>query len=685
MIKKIRTGLAGAGYVATHHARAVRDLPFVELAGVTDRDPARAKALGEKFGVPAFGSLQEMKAASPDVIHVLTPPESHCELTLEALGMGCHVFVEKPMAETAAECDEMIEAARRAGRIVSVNHSARFDPVVLQAAELVKKGVLGDLLAVHFIRSSDYPPYAGGPLPAPFRQGSYPFRDLGVHGLYLIELFLGPAEDLRVRAYETGRDPLLTFDEWRVEVECKNGTGHMFLSWNARPIQNELLIHGTRGVLHVDCFLQTCELSGTMPGPKQIGMVVSGTRNAMRKTFRVPWNMVRFATGKLKPSPGIYRGVQDFYQALQSGQPVPVPAAEGREAIAWVEKASQEADAAKERKLKAQLSPKLEPARILVTGGAGFLGSALVARLRERGEPLRLLLRRPPAAGTPADPNAAGGAISVVYGSLGQPEIVDAAMQGIETVYHVGAAMKGGRQEFEQGTIWGTRNVIDACLKHGVKRLVYVSSLSVMDHAGHRTGDAVKEDSRQEPYPERRGAYTQSKLDAERMVVQAAQEKGLPAVVVRPGQIFGPGAEGVTPNGVIGIAGLWIVAGGGSRKLPLVYRDDVVDGLIEAASRAEAIGEVVNLVDVTPVDQNEYLRCVNRPKVIRVPVFLLMLGGWMIEQLGKALEREVPLSRYKIRSLQPLYPFDVSRAGAVLGWKPRVGTREGLVRTFGKK
>jgi predicted dehydrogenase len=345
-LDKIRCGIAGAGYVATHHARAVRDLPFVEFAGVTDRDPERARLLGTRFGIPVFGSLAEMKTARPDVIHVLTPPDSHSALTLEALEMGCHVFVEKPMADSAAECDRMIERARAAGRTLSVNHSARFDPVVLEAAELVRKGAVGDVIDVHFIRSSDYPPYAGGPLPAPFRQGSYPFRDLGVHGLYLIELFLGPTEDLRVRAYETGRDPLLTFDEWRAEVDCRGGTGHMFLSWNSRPIQNELEIHGTRGVLHVDCFLQTCELSATMPGPKQIGMVISGTRNAVRRSFRVPWNMVRFATGGLKPSPGIYRGVQDFYRALHAGKPVPVPAEEGRNAIAWIEKGSIGADAA---------------------------------------------------------------------------------------------------------------------------------------------------------------------------------------------------------------------------------------------------------------------------------------------------------------------------------------------------
>jgi 2-alkyl-3-oxoalkanoate reductase len=688
MNRHFRVGIAGAGYVAAHHLRALRDLPFVETVGITDLDEARAKQLASRFGVAGvYRNLNHMREALPDAIHVLTPPASHKSVALEALAMGCHVLVEKPMAESEEECAEMIARASEAGRVLSVNHSARFDPAVLEAVEAVRRGACGDVLAVHFIRSSDYPPYAGGPLPAPYRQGSYPFRDLGVHGLYLLELFLGPAEDVRVTYHETGRDPLLTFDEWRANVECERGTGYMYLSWNTRPIQNELFIHGTKGVIHVDCFLQTCEISATLPGPKQIGMVIAGTANAVRKSFRVPWNMVRFATGRLKPSPGIYAGVQSFYRALAEGRPVPVPAEEGRRVMSWIGKVCSSADIEKADRLRQQTEQALRPARILVTGGGGFLGSALVERLRTQEESIRLLLRRPPKPGSPADPAAPGGAVSVVYGSLGQPEVVDHAMQGIELVYHVGAAMKGGAAEFEQGTLWGTRNVIEACLKHGVKRLVYVSSLSVLDHAGHRADEPVTESSPMEPYPERRGAYTQTKLAAEGMVLDAVKNRGLAAVVIRPGQIFGPGAETVTPNGVIGIAGRWIVAGGGRRMLPLVYRDDVIDGLLAAAERAEATGKIVNLVDPTPVEQNEYLRqarpTLGKQPVWRVPVFILMTAAMGIELLGVMLKRSVPLSRYRIRSLKPLYPFDVSAAVRWLDWKPRVGTREGLNRTFG--
>lgn len=687
MNNEIRVGVVGAGYVSTHHLRALRDLPFVKLVGICDFDRTRAEAMAARFRVEkVYDSLHDMAAARPDVVHILTPPASHCPLTLEALEMGCHVFVEKPMAESAAECDEMIAAARRKGLELSVNHSARFDPAVLEGIEHVKRGALGELLNVSMFRSSDYPPYAGGPLPAPFRQGSYPYRDLGVHALYVMEALLGEVQDLRVKHYSTGKDPLLTFDEWRAEAECEHGTGHIFLSWNARPMQSEIWVQGTRGVLHIDSFLQTCRLNRTLPGPKHIGIVINGFFSGLQRAWLSPWNMVRFAMGKLKPSPGIYNSVQAFHRALHEGTPPPVPAEEGRRTVAWVEATGRAADEEKNQLIEQERTRALPPARVLVTGANGFVGSALLKRLRERGEAVRVLLRRPAMPGSAADPDTPGGPVSAVYGNLGEPDAVDRAASGVEVVYHVGAAMKGGAAEFEQGTIWGTRNIVEACVRHGVRRLVYVSSMSVFDHAGHADGVTVREDWTYEPWPDKRGAYTQTKLRAETMVLEAAA-KGLPAVVIRPGQIFGPGAERVTPNGVIGIAGQWLVAGDGNRPIPLVYREDVVDALLLAETAPKAVGQLINIVDTAEIRQNEYLKAaaplLTGISVRRVPVPVLMLLAGGVEMLGAILKRNVPLSKYRIRSLKPLWPFDTSKAEELLGWKPLVGVREGLHLTFG--
>src|SRR5579863_8048435 len=101
MPQTIRVCLVGAGYVASRHLAALRDLPFFEIVGICDTDRKKAEALALRFHIAGvFDSLADMASARPQVVHILTPPVSHCALTLEALDMGCHVFVEKPMAET---------------------------------------------------------------------------------------------------------------------------------------------------------------------------------------------------------------------------------------------------------------------------------------------------------------------------------------------------------------------------------------------------------------------------------------------------------------------------------------------------------------------------------------------------------------------------------------------------------
>ncbi len=673
---KLRIGIVGAGYVARYHIEALQRLDFVEIVGICDLDLEAARRLAAGFGLDlATADMAELGAREPHAIYVLTPPSSHCALSLRALDMGCHVFVEKPMAESVAECDAMIAKARERDLVLSVDHSDLFDPVVMRARELVRSGACGEVVAVDIVRSSDYPPYGGGPLPAMVAQGSYPFRDLGVHGLYTLEAFLGALQGVDIRYRASGRSSTLKFDEWQATADGARGTGRVMLSWNARPMMNRLVVQGTHGVIEVDRFLQVCHVRRVLPGPKFIGIVAGAFLGALGDVFRVPWNVLRFATGMLRPSPGIQAGAEAFARALHEGTPPPVSAEEGRRPIAWMEEACRRADAERTQELADRFST-LEPVDALVTGASGFLGRALLAALRRSGQRVRVLVRR-------ADPRLGSLAEQVVIGDLGDPRIVEHAVQGARTVYHVGAAMGGSPREFEAGTVWGTRNVVDACLRHGTQRLVYVSSMSVLDHAGRDPLMVVHEGSPLEPHPERRGSYTQTKLVAETHVRDAIRERGLPAVVVRPGQIVGPGSEATTPNGTLAIAGRWIAVGPAAQTLPLVYVDDVVDALLLAGCAPAAAGRLVHVVDPAIVTQGEYLARVARKRgrelrLARWPKGLLLVLALGVEALGKLLGRNVPLTRYRVNSLRPLANFDQSVVRDVLGWEPRVGLKRGL-------
>src|SRR5207249_823120 len=94
---RVRVGLVGAGEAGAQHARALRSLPFVEIAGVADPDQGRAEELAANFKIPrVFPSLTAMAEARPGVVHVLTPADTRAATVLEALEMGCHVLVEAP-------------------------------------------------------------------------------------------------------------------------------------------------------------------------------------------------------------------------------------------------------------------------------------------------------------------------------------------------------------------------------------------------------------------------------------------------------------------------------------------------------------------------------------------------------------------------------------------------------------
>lgn len=677
--KVYRVGLVGAGYVSSYHLLALRSLPNVAVVGIADSDQSRAAQTASQFGISGvFRSLNEMSETRPDVIHVLTPPASHCSLTLEALDMGCHVFVEKPMALSEEECEQMIAKAAARERTLSVNHSARFDPAVLRAFDVIRAGTIGDVLTVDYFRSSEYPPYSGGMMPPYYRDAGYPFRDLGVHALYILESFLGEIKNVNAWYQATGRHTHLMFDEWRAHVECQKGYGQVHLSWNSRPMQNTILVQGTKGALCIDSFLETCKIVRSLPGPKAASLIWNAVYGSASHAANALWNAAKFAAGRIGPSPDIQRSVCEFYRSLSAASAPPVSAEEGKRAVIWVEKIARQADAEKKRLNAARPVPK--PASILVTGGSGFLGRALVKALLASGETVRLLARQQAPVAFRNHP-----CVDVMQGDLGDPESVDWAVQGVDTVYHVGAATNGSAEDYQCGTIAGTRNVVDASLRHGVKKLIYVSSLSVLDYAGLRQGAHVDESAALEPSPEKRGLYTHSKLQAERIVLDGVN-RGLHAVILRPGQIFGPGTEHVPPYGTISIGSFWVVMGNGGTELPLVYVDDVVDALLRSGSRSDAEGQIVQLVDPEIVNQREYVKLCRQKlpglHVAYVPLPVLYCAAIGLEMLGRLMRRNVPLTIYRLKSLKARLRFDCRAAQEKLGWTPQTGVREGLRRTF---
>lgn len=673
MKPKHRVGLVGAGSIAPHHVAALRRLATVDLVGVTDVDPGRARTLAERVGTRSYTSLSALREAGADVIHVLTPPDSHADVAVAALELGCHVLVEKPLATSVEDCQRIRAAAKSKCLSASVNHSLLFDPNIVRALEVLKSGKLGKIVSVDILRGSMYPPFRGGPLPPQYRSAGYPFRDLGVHALYLFQAFLGSIESVSAIWESKGGDPNLAYDEWRGLVRCRDGLGQFQLSWNVKPMQSQLIVQGTRGVLRVDLFLMFQALRGSMPVPKPLERVINALTDSLQPLVDVPAGVIKFAAGAIKPYQGLHDLIAAFYQALDGERPLPVTLAEAADVVRLVEQVAGAAEAAHATKV-ARL-PRSDTVDVLVTGASGGLGGAALRRLAE-GRKVRAFVRRPPEDLPPG--------VDVALGDLGDPEAVDRAVQGARRVVHVGAAMRGGWDEHERATVAGTTHVVDACRRHGVQKLVHISSMSVNDWAGG-DGGVLSESSPYEPRPEERGHYTRAKLEAEKIVKAAVAEHGLSAVILRPGQIFGGRLPFLTPAIARRVGGRWLVLGDGELKLPLVYLDDVVDAIVTALDGPLSAGEIIQLVDPHRLTQNEALALAlpHGAKVVRIPRPLVFAAGRLSEPVLGALGRRSPVSAYRLKSALARLDFASDGARELLGWHPRVGIVEGLRRAAG--
>jgi len=624
--------------------------------------------------------MEAMINEGVDVIHILTPPDTHAQLAIAALKDGCHVLVEKPLAINAEEVDRISAAAAAAQKSVCVNHSMLYDRFVSRALSLVRSGAIGVPLSFDYVRSSEYPPYRGGPLPIHYQGGGYPFLDQGVHALYLAESFLGAIEDVKAFYGTHGVDSNLLFDEWRVAAQCQTGTANIQISWNVRPLQNWFVVQGTKGVLRANLFAMWVTHTKQLPLPKAPARAIQAMSEGLSICTQVPANIARFAAKKIVQYDGLHTLVAAFYQALQTGAPMPVPVGQARSTVYWTNRVSQEADAAKIN-FQAQF-PSVGHAKVLVTGGNGLIGRHLVRRLLQEGNRVRIFVRRQPLAEFMNDRN-----IEVFLGDLGDPAAVDRAVVGTEIVYHVGAAMKGGAHDHERGTVCGTQNIVESALRHHVHRLVYISSLGCLHAAVARRCDVVTEDWPVEPYPTNRGAYTQAKTAAEKIVLDAVRDRHLPAVLLRPGRVFGPGMTLLTPEVARKLGNFFVILGDGTRELPLVYVEDVIDAAVLAAETSNFDGRVFHIVDRTQITQNQIVRDyvsknAKKAAVMHVPVAIVYGLAFGFELLSRVLNRSVPLSIYRVKSALARMRFDCSRAENELGWQPRVGVACGLQETM---
>ncbi|HEX2949239.1 MAG TPA: Gfo/Idh/MocA family oxidoreductase [Armatimonadota bacterium] len=176
----IRVGIVGTGVMGGHHTRVASTMPQSHLIGIFDPDTARATQIASQFGVSAFESLEALCSAV-DAVIIASPTFTHAKVAATCLQAGCHVLLEKPIAATVAEGEQLVELSHRLDHILMIGHLERYNPAVTTVLSLMNRH---DLFAVEFQRLS--------PTPGRDRSADIIF-DLMIHDIDLALAFGGCA------------------------------------------------------------------------------------------------------------------------------------------------------------------------------------------------------------------------------------------------------------------------------------------------------------------------------------------------------------------------------------------------------------------------------------------------------------------------------------------------------------
>jgi nucleoside-diphosphate-sugar epimerase len=321
--------------------------------------------------------------------------------------------------------------------------------------------------------------------------------------------------------------------------------------------------------------------------------------------------------------------------------------------------------------------------RLLVTGGTGFIGSHLAEEGRRRGAEVAVLgLTERPEEQANAALLSRMGAV-VFSGSITDPDLCRRAAKGATHIFHLAVAMReGGKSDefFESINLDGTRHLLQAATAERVERFVYCSTIGIY---GHRAPGVTTEESPLSPG----NIYERTKVTAERLVRDFVENCGLPAVILRPADVYGPRDQRLLKMFKGVRRGRFPLFGSGSGRRHMVYVDDVVSAFFKACERDEALGEGLILAGPRACTLRELLDKVTAATGssrygIRLPLAPMLALAAVVEDISTALAIDPPIYRRRMDFFHSDSEFDTSRARRVLGWEPKVDLKEGIRRTL---
>lgn len=322
----------------------------------------------------------------------------------------------------------------------------------------------------------------------------------------------------------------------------------------------------------------------------------------------------------------------------------------------------------------------MEIKHILVTGGGGFLGKAILKKLLNKKVSLTSFSRK-------FYPDLEKMGVIQIQGDITDKKALVKALRHIDAVFHVAAkpGIWGPFEDFFRVNVTGTRNVIAAGLENNIKQLIYTSSPSVIfdEYDMENVDESV-------PYPKNYPApYPETKAMAEKLVIKAVK-KGLNSIIIRPHLIWGPEDNHLLPR-IINKADKLKRVGRTDDLVDTIYVDNAADAHILASQKLlenpSLSGNVYFVSQDEPVSKwkmiNAFLDAAGLPPVKgHVSAKSAYIAGSFFEFVYTLLKikKEPPMTRFVAKELATSHWFDISKAKKELGYYPKVSTKEGIQR-----
>jgi predicted dehydrogenase/nucleoside-diphosphate-sugar epimerase len=529
VIRKLEVSVIGCGKMGINHLKAIKNSILGEVVAVADPiiEPNRiSEILGKP--IPIFRDAEDLlKKVKPEVVHVVTPPDTHYEVGKMALENGAHVFIEKPFVPKATQAEELVRIAQSRGLKIFAGHQLLAHSATVKAEGLVRN--IGEIVHVESYfsfrkvrKSLSAVDQAIDILPHPtYTLLHFMKKDNGLENNFLIKTLDAEADG-----------------EIRAIIDNDGLKGFLVVSLQGRPVDSYLKIVGTNGSVYID-YVRGVVINLSGSGAD----AVSAITNPYRQGWQIAWKSTKAFIGlamkKNKSYEGLPELIENFYQSISEGKK---PLISPESIIATVKICERIGTELKEKERIAEgcarnileEKEKALPARetrgtVLVTGGNGFLGRVICRELRLAEWSVKSISRSLPRF-SERDPGVEYEALNLAEG------ITPDRLKGLTAVIHCAAETSGGKDDHQRNSLEATRKVIEASAAAGIKKFIHMSSIAVLK-PGRKARVPLDESAPVDLNNPSRGPYVWGKAQSEEIVGNMSKQLGLDAKIIRLGPL----------------------------------------------------------------------------------------------------------------------------------------------------